>query len=345
MPIQYAGVLEEHRACRERRGRVRRVAPRHRCACAGAGAFATLQWALTNDLDRIAPGRAQYTHLLDPDDAHVVDDIIVWWVDAERLPRDAERVEHRRRSSTRSTRRRDARRRRGARSPTSPRRARCSRCRARGARARSRRSSPEAAAVARFAVAPVDVGGVAGCVAGTGYTGEDGVELHVPAADGAGACGTRSLDAGHHARRARRARHAAARSRAAAARPRARPGHHAAPGRARLGRAVATRATSAAATPLEAEQERGVARRLRGPARRRPPDPARRATRCSRDGDVGRRGHERQLLADARARDRARVRAARRRRRRRRVTVDVRGREVARHRRRSCRSSAGSLGP
>ena len=30
MPIQYRGVLEEHRACRERRGRVRRVAPRHR---------------------------------------------------------------------------------------------------------------------------------------------------------------------------------------------------------------------------------------------------------------------------------------------------------------------------
>ena len=45
----------------------------------GAGAFATLQWALTNDLDRIAPGRAEYTHLLDPDDADVVDDLIVWW--------------------------------------------------------------------------------------------------------------------------------------------------------------------------------------------------------------------------------------------------------------------------
>ena len=27
-----------------------------------------------------SPGTAQYTHLLDPDDAHVVDDIIVWWV-------------------------------------------------------------------------------------------------------------------------------------------------------------------------------------------------------------------------------------------------------------------------
>ena len=34
---------------------------------------------------RIGPGRAQYTHLLDPDDASVLDDIIVWWVDDERF--------------------------------------------------------------------------------------------------------------------------------------------------------------------------------------------------------------------------------------------------------------------
>ena len=32
---------------------------------------------------RIAPGRAQYTHLLDESDASVVDDIIVWWVDED----------------------------------------------------------------------------------------------------------------------------------------------------------------------------------------------------------------------------------------------------------------------
>src|SRR5581483_12341132 len=44
------------------------------------GARSLLQWALTNDLERIEPGKTQYTHLLDPGDAHVVDDIIVWWV-------------------------------------------------------------------------------------------------------------------------------------------------------------------------------------------------------------------------------------------------------------------------
>ena len=34
---------------------------------------------LTNDLRKITPGRAQYTHLLDAHDASVLDDIIVWW--------------------------------------------------------------------------------------------------------------------------------------------------------------------------------------------------------------------------------------------------------------------------
>src|SRR5690606_41658136 len=36
--------------------------------------------ALTNDLRKVEPGRAQYTHLLDEADASVLDDIIVWWV-------------------------------------------------------------------------------------------------------------------------------------------------------------------------------------------------------------------------------------------------------------------------
>ena len=79
MPIQYESVLDEHRACRER-AVVFDVSHLGSVRVHGAGAFATLQWAFTNDLDRVGPAHAQYTHLLDPDDAHVVDDIIVWWV-------------------------------------------------------------------------------------------------------------------------------------------------------------------------------------------------------------------------------------------------------------------------
>ena len=65
MPIQYTGVLEEHRACRER-AVVFDVSHLGSVRVEGAGVFAALQWAFTNDLDRIGPGRAQYTHLLDP---------------------------------------------------------------------------------------------------------------------------------------------------------------------------------------------------------------------------------------------------------------------------------------
>ena len=80
MPLSYpSGTLEEHRACREgavafdvsHLGTVRVEGPR---------ALESLQNALTNDLGKVAPGRAQYTHLLDDDDASVLDDIIVWWI-------------------------------------------------------------------------------------------------------------------------------------------------------------------------------------------------------------------------------------------------------------------------
>ena len=79
MPIQYEGVLEEHRACREH-AVVFDVSHLGSLRVQGPGALDLLQRTLTNDLRRIAVGQAQYTHLLDPDDAHVVDDIIVWWV-------------------------------------------------------------------------------------------------------------------------------------------------------------------------------------------------------------------------------------------------------------------------
>src|SRR3954467_879816 len=85
MPLSYPdGTIAEHKACRHgavafdvsHLGTVRVVGP---------NALHQLQQALTNDLTRIGPGRAQYTHLLDPADASVLDDIIVWWVDAERF--------------------------------------------------------------------------------------------------------------------------------------------------------------------------------------------------------------------------------------------------------------------
>src|SRR4029079_19043791 len=84
MPLQYAGVLEEHRACRTN-AVVFDVSHLGTVRMTGRGAVDALQWALTNDLHRIEPGRAQYTHLLDEHDAHVIDDLIVWWLGVREL--------------------------------------------------------------------------------------------------------------------------------------------------------------------------------------------------------------------------------------------------------------------
>src|SRR5687768_16326104 len=81
MPIRYESVLDEHRACRTG-AVVFDVSHMGSVWVRGAGALDALQGLLTNDLGRIGPGRAQYTHLLD-DDASVVDDLIVWWVGEE----------------------------------------------------------------------------------------------------------------------------------------------------------------------------------------------------------------------------------------------------------------------
>lgn len=179
MPIQYAGVLEEHRACRTH-AVVFDVSHLGTLRCAGRGAVAALQWALTNDLARIAPGRAQYTHLLDELDAHVVDDLIVWWLAPEELlvmPNASN-------TGPLVAALRDASRRHGASGDTVD---DVTETRAvlavQGPEARALLApvAPEAAAVERFHVQPFDWRGAACIAAGTGYTGEDGVEIQVPA--------------------------------------------------------------------------------------------------------------------------------------------------------------------
>jgi aminomethyltransferase len=168
MPLQYpSGTLAEHRACRSdavafdvsHLGTVRVTGP---------DARDRLQQALTNDLGKVACGRAQYTHLLDGSDASVLDDIIVWWVDDERfdvMP-----------NASNTGRVLDAI---GGDDVTAERAV----IAVQGPKARASVAdlSADAAEVKRFHVETVTIAGVPCVVAGTGYTGEDGVELAVPA--------------------------------------------------------------------------------------------------------------------------------------------------------------------
>ena len=264
MPLSYGdGTIAEHKACRTG-GVVFDVSHLGTVRVEGSDALARLQAALTNDLGKVAPGRAQYTHLLDEADASVLDDIIVWWLDDEVfdvMPNasNTERVvaaiggedvtaiagDHRgagpgrprapghHRARGRRHRSLPGRRRRGGRRRVHGRRHRLHGRGRRGARGPGRR----------------------------GARGVGGAARHRP---GAG--------------RARRPRHAAPRGGAPAPRPRARPGHHARcrPGSAgswrgtRTGASVAARRWSpsgSAAWPVASAASRSRAAARPGPSR------------------------------------------------------------------------------
>lgn len=78
MPVQYDSVLAEHKAVRESVGFFD-VSHLGRFALEGPGAAEALSALLCNNLDRIAPGRAQYTMMLN-EAGGILDDIIVWWL-------------------------------------------------------------------------------------------------------------------------------------------------------------------------------------------------------------------------------------------------------------------------
>ena len=167
MPLAYSsGTLAEHAACRTG-AVIFDVSHLGTVRVEGESALEQLQSCLTNDLTRIAPGRAQYTHLLNKDDASVLDDIIVWWVkdqvfdvmpNASNTDRVVAAIGGTDTTTTRAVI--------AVQGPD--------------ARAVVAKFCPDAAAVRRFTVQEIDVCGYACVVAGTGYTGEDGIEIAVP---------------------------------------------------------------------------------------------------------------------------------------------------------------------
>ncbi|MGH3034605.1 MAG: glycine cleavage system aminomethyltransferase GcvT [Gaiellaceae bacterium] len=76
MPVQYSSIGDEHRAVRTSAG-VFDVAHMGQLRLGGDDAHGYLQARLTNDLDRIRPGQAQYTLLTNPRGG-IVDDLIAY---------------------------------------------------------------------------------------------------------------------------------------------------------------------------------------------------------------------------------------------------------------------------
>src|SRR3954462_15257945 len=82
MPVQYEGVIQEHRAVRTDTG-VFDVSHRGEFEVEGPTARDLLQSMLSNDVDKLQPGDAQYT-LLTNDDGGIIDDLIVYRLDGHR---------------------------------------------------------------------------------------------------------------------------------------------------------------------------------------------------------------------------------------------------------------------
>jgi aminomethyltransferase len=79
MPVQYEGVIPEHKAVRADCG-VFDVSHMGEFEVEGPRATELLQSALSNDLDKIGPGRAQYT-LLTNERGGIIDDLIAYRLD------------------------------------------------------------------------------------------------------------------------------------------------------------------------------------------------------------------------------------------------------------------------
>lgn len=167
MPLSYpSGTITEHLATRNAAAMFD-VSHLGTVRLEGPSAFELLQKTLTNDLNKIAPGRAQYTHLLDDDTGSVTDDIIVWWIDKEvfDIMPNASNTS----SVLASIQGQDITQERAVVAVQGPK-----------ARSLVAPLIPEVNQLSRFGVVKSRWNGQPITVAGTGYTGEDGIEIFVP---------------------------------------------------------------------------------------------------------------------------------------------------------------------
>jgi aminomethyltransferase len=169
MPVQYEGVIQEHRAVREDAGAFD-VSHMGEIEVDGPRAPELLQGLLSNDLGRVEPGGAQYT-LLTNERGGIVDDLIVYELErchylliVNASNRDADYAWLKERE-VRGSDVRDVSDDYGL-------------IAVQGPRALERLELPPAQA---FTFAEGEVGGVTCMVNRTGYTGEEGVELMVMA--------------------------------------------------------------------------------------------------------------------------------------------------------------------
>lgn len=173
MPVQYKGILDEHRAVRESAGAFD-ISHMGEFFVSGEGAEAWLDGLLTNRVSKLAPGEAQYTLLLN-ERGGVIDDLIVYRtgasdylliVNASKIDEDAAWLRAHARDGVSFTDRSDE----------------FSAIAVQGPKARGIYQTVFGSALPeeRNRVIPVKFDGADGYVVTTGYTGEDGFEIVIP---------------------------------------------------------------------------------------------------------------------------------------------------------------------
>ena len=177
MPVQYAGILEEHRAVRERVG-LFDVSHMGEFDVAGEDALAYLQRVTPNDVGKLADGRIHYSAFL-TEKGTFVDDLLVYRkaadsyllvVNAGNTPKDFAWATEHARGRVRVTDRSSDYALIAVQGP-------------RSAALLARVASPDPSDLPYYGFRDTSVAGAPALVSRTGYTGEDGFEIYCRPAD------------------------------------------------------------------------------------------------------------------------------------------------------------------
>ncbi|HSN86120.1 MAG TPA: glycine cleavage system aminomethyltransferase GcvT [Thermoanaerobaculia bacterium] len=172
MPVQYAGVIDEHRAVRTAAG-LFDVSHMGEIRVRGAGAESFLQRLTPNDVSKLAPGRAHYSGLLTEQGTYI-DDLLIYRlapedflvvVNASNAPRDFEWIASRAGEETEVIDESD----------------RWALIALQGPKAKEilEPLSPGASEIRYYGFRQGEVDGRPALISRTGYTGEDGFEVYV----------------------------------------------------------------------------------------------------------------------------------------------------------------------
>ena len=178
MPVQYAGIVEEHKAVRSAVG-LFDISHMGEFEVAGAAALAAVQRLCTNDAAPLAEGQVQYSVLCYPEGG-IVDDLTLYrlagdrymlTVNASNIDKDWRWVtEHEPGAGWKNVS------------------AETALLAVQGPKAEGlvqRLADTDVVSIRYYHFAPGKVAGVPGLISRTGYTGEDGFELYVPAGEAA----------------------------------------------------------------------------------------------------------------------------------------------------------------